>query len=80
MSFDDAEIAHLRSQPLARVATLGGGGQPDVVPVAYEFDGAFFWVGAAARRWPAPARSATSPGAACGLAVADAFDGLLAHL
>jgi pyridoxamine 5'-phosphate oxidase family protein len=45
MSFDDAEIAYLRSQPLARLATLGGGGQPDVVPVAFEFDGTVFWVG-----------------------------------
>jgi pyridoxamine 5'-phosphate oxidase family protein len=45
MSFDDAEIAYLRSQPLARLATLGGGGQPDVVPAAFEFDGTFFWVG-----------------------------------
>ena len=45
MSFDDAETAYLRSQPLARLATLGEGGQPDVVPVAFEFDGTFFWVG-----------------------------------
>ena len=47
MSFDDAEIAYLRSQPLARFATLGAGGQPDVVPVAFEFDGTYFWVGGA---------------------------------
>ncbi|MQA08089.1 MAG: PPOX class F420-dependent oxidoreductase [Pseudonocardiaceae bacterium] len=45
MSFTDDEIAYLRSQPLARVATLGEGGQPDVVPLAFEFDGTFFWVG-----------------------------------
>lgn len=45
MSFDDAEIAYLRSQPLARLATVGEGGQPDVVPVAFEFDGTYFWVG-----------------------------------
>ncbi|PZG13954.1 pyridoxamine 5'-phosphate oxidase family protein [Nonomuraea aridisoli] len=35
MTFTDEEIAYLRSQPLARLATLSPGGQPDVVPVAY---------------------------------------------
>ncbi len=45
MSFTDEEIAYLRSQPLARVATRSSGGQPDVVPLAFEFDGACFWVG-----------------------------------
>jgi pyridoxamine 5'-phosphate oxidase family protein len=45
MSFTEEEIVYLRSQPLARVATLAEGGQPDVVPLAYEFDGTCFWVG-----------------------------------
>ncbi|MBE1497639.1 pyridoxamine 5'-phosphate oxidase family protein [Amycolatopsis lexingtonensis] len=45
MSFTAEEIAYLRSQPLARVATLGAGGQPDLVPLAFEFDGEAFWVG-----------------------------------
>ncbi|MFI7618384.1 PPOX class F420-dependent oxidoreductase [Nonomuraea terrae] len=45
MTFTDQEIAYLRSQPLARLATLSPDGQPDVVPVAYEFDGAHFWIG-----------------------------------
>jgi pyridoxamine 5'-phosphate oxidase family protein len=45
MSFTDEEIAYLRSQPIARVATLSADGQPDVVPLAFEFDGAFFWIG-----------------------------------
>jgi pyridoxamine 5'-phosphate oxidase family protein len=45
MSFTDEEIAYLRSQPLARVASLGADGQPDVVPLAFEFDGTYFWVG-----------------------------------
>lgn len=45
MSFTDEEIAYLRSQPLARFATVSADGQPDVVPVAFEFDGTFFWVG-----------------------------------
>ena len=45
ISFTDEEIAYLRSQPIARVATLSADGQPDVVPLAFEFDGTFFWVG-----------------------------------
>jgi pyridoxamine 5'-phosphate oxidase family protein len=45
MSFTEEELAYLRSQPLARVATVGGDGQPDVVPLAFEFDGTYFWVG-----------------------------------
>ncbi|MFI5891868.1 PPOX class F420-dependent oxidoreductase [Actinoplanes sp. NPDC051513] len=45
MSFTDEEIAYLRSQPLARLASVGPAGQPDVVPLAFEFDGTFFWVG-----------------------------------
>jgi pyridoxamine 5'-phosphate oxidase family protein len=47
MAFTDEEIAYLRSQPLGRLATLGAGGQPDVVPVAVEADGTFLWVGGA---------------------------------
>jgi pyridoxamine 5'-phosphate oxidase family protein len=45
MSFTEEEIDYLRSQPLARVATLCGDAQPDVVPLAFEFDGSCFWVG-----------------------------------
>lgn len=45
VSFTDEEIAYLRSQPVARFATVGADGQPDVVPVAVEFDGTYFWVG-----------------------------------
>ena len=45
MSFTDEETAYLRSQPLARFATLSPDGQPDVVPLAFEFDGTYFWVG-----------------------------------
>lgn len=45
MSFTDEEIAYLRSQPLARLATVSADGQPDVVPLAFEFDGTYFWVG-----------------------------------
>ena len=45
MSFTEEEIAYLRSQPIARLATLSADGQPDVVPLAFEFDGTYFWVG-----------------------------------
>lgn len=45
MAFTEEEIAYLRSQPLARLSTLGPGGQPDVMPVALEWDGEFLWVG-----------------------------------
>jgi pyridoxamine 5'-phosphate oxidase family protein len=45
MSFIDEEIAYLRSQPLARLASVGPDAQPDVVPLAFEFDGTQFWVG-----------------------------------
>jgi pyridoxamine 5'-phosphate oxidase family protein len=47
MGFTTQELEYLRSQPLARLATVGADGQPDVVPVAFEFDGAVFWVGGA---------------------------------
>ena len=30
---------------MARLATRSPDGQPDVVPVAFEFDGACFWIG-----------------------------------
>jgi len=49
MSFTDDEIAYLRSQPIARLATLCSDEQPDVVPLAFEFDGTFFWVGGSGR-------------------------------
>ncbi|SDK50662.1 pyridoxamine 5'-phosphate oxidase family protein [Nonomuraea jiangxiensis] len=41
----EEEIAYLRSQPLARVATVSADGQPDVVPLAFEYDGTHFWIG-----------------------------------
>ena len=45
MRFTEQEVEYLRSQPLARLATVNSDGGPDVVPVAFEFDGTFFWVG-----------------------------------
>jgi pyridoxamine 5'-phosphate oxidase family protein len=43
--FDDIELAYLRSQPLARLATVGPDGQPDNSPVGFEFDDDVFWIG-----------------------------------
>ena len=43
--FTESEIAYLKSQLLARVATVAPDGQPDVAPVGYEFDGQVFYVG-----------------------------------
>jgi len=45
MSFTAEEREYLASQPLARLATVSADGQPDVVPVSYEFDGTWFWIG-----------------------------------
>jgi pyridoxamine 5'-phosphate oxidase family protein len=45
VSFSDEEIAYLQSQPIARLATVNADGQPDVVPVAFELDGPYIWVG-----------------------------------
>jgi pyridoxamine 5'-phosphate oxidase family protein len=45
MAFTEEEVAYLKSQPLARIATVGPGEQPDVAPVGFEFDGTYFWVG-----------------------------------
>jgi pyridoxamine 5'-phosphate oxidase family protein len=45
VSFSEEEIAYLRSQRLARIATVAADGQPDVVPVGFEFDGTYVYVG-----------------------------------
>lgn len=44
-SFTDDEIAYMNSQPLARIATVSADGQPDVVPVGFEFDGTHINIG-----------------------------------
>jgi pyridoxamine 5'-phosphate oxidase family protein len=49
VSFTDEEVLYLRSQPIARLATLCPEEQPDVVPLGFEFDGTFFWVGGSGR-------------------------------
>lgn len=46
--FSDDEVAYLQSQPLARIATQAAG-QPDVMPVALEYDGTDLWVGGSGR-------------------------------
>jgi pyridoxamine 5'-phosphate oxidase family protein len=43
--FTKFEIEYLKSQPLARLATVSDSGQPDVVPVGFEFDGKEFFIG-----------------------------------
>lgn len=40
-----AEVDYLKSQRLARIATASADGGPEVSPVAFEFDGKYFWVG-----------------------------------
>jgi pyridoxamine 5'-phosphate oxidase family protein len=45
VTFSDEEIAYLQSQPIARLATVNADGQPDVVPVAFELDLPYIWVG-----------------------------------
>jgi len=47
--FSEKELEYLKSQRIARIATAAGSsdgsGQPDVVPVGFEFDGQYFYVG-----------------------------------
>jgi pyridoxamine 5'-phosphate oxidase family protein len=45
VAFSDEELAYLRSQPLARLATVNPDGQPDVVAASFEVDGSVIWVG-----------------------------------
>ena len=43
--FSEAEITYLKSQYLARLATVSSEGQPTVDAVGFEFDGARFYIG-----------------------------------
>jgi pyridoxamine 5'-phosphate oxidase family protein len=47
--FSEKEIKYLKSQHIARIATAAvspdGSVQPDVVPVGFDFDGEYFYVG-----------------------------------
>jgi pyridoxamine 5'-phosphate oxidase family protein len=42
--FTQGEVAYLKSQLLARMATADSEAQPDVAPVGFEFDGTHFYV------------------------------------
>ena len=44
MAFTDEELDYLRSQPLARIATVAPDGQPDVTPVTLEVEDSTLWV------------------------------------
>jgi pyridoxamine 5'-phosphate oxidase family protein len=50
MAFSEEEIAYIQSQRLARLATVNGDGQPDVVPVGFDFDGTYFYVSGGAMK------------------------------
>ncbi len=43
--FSEAEIEYLKAQRLFRLAAVSSDGEPDVVPVAFGFDGKYFYVG-----------------------------------
>ena len=43
--FSKAEQDYLKTQRLARVASASKKGTPEVSPVAFEFDGRYFWIG-----------------------------------
>ena len=43
--FNEPELSYLKSQRLARIATVSSALQPDVAPVGFEFDGEHFFVG-----------------------------------
>ena len=42
--FSDTEIKYIKSQRLARLATVSSDGQPDVAPVGFQFDGRRFTI------------------------------------
>jgi pyridoxamine 5'-phosphate oxidase family protein len=43
--FSEVEINYLKTQRLARIATVSAKGQPDVAPVGFEFDDGYFYIG-----------------------------------
>lgn len=71
MSFSDEEITYLRSQRLARIATVSSEGQPDVVPVGFEFDGAHFYIGTHATAKPRKQRNVEEGNAKVALVIDD---------
>ncbi len=45
MTLSKPEEDYLKTQRLARMATVSKNGQPDLVAVGFEYDGTYFWVG-----------------------------------
>ncbi len=43
--FTEKEIEYMKSQRLARLATVSPDGQPDNAAVGFEFDGQYFYIG-----------------------------------
>lgn len=43
--FSDKEVEYIKSQRIARIATVSIEHQPDVAPVGFEFDGQYFYIG-----------------------------------
>ena len=43
--FSDKEIAYLKSQRLARIATASMEAQPGIAQVGFDFDGTYFYIG-----------------------------------
>lgn len=43
--FTEKELEFIKSQRLARLATISKSGIPDVAAVGYYFDGRYFWIG-----------------------------------
>ena len=43
--FTEKEISYLKTQRLARIATVSSEQQPDVAPVGFGFDGEHFFIG-----------------------------------
>jgi pyridoxamine 5'-phosphate oxidase family protein len=45
MVLSTQEIQYLKTQRIARVATVSLSGEPEVSPVAFEYDGKYFFIG-----------------------------------
>jgi pyridoxamine 5'-phosphate oxidase family protein len=43
--FSEKEIEYIKSQRIARIATVSARLQPDVAPVGFEYDGQHFYIG-----------------------------------
>jgi pyridoxamine 5'-phosphate oxidase family protein len=43
--FSELELSYLKTQRLARVATVSRQGEPEVSPVGFEYDGKYFYIG-----------------------------------